>query len=302
MNRFLDPSGYCRTGAGFSVSSICIHQGEEPVIGGKQGICNVFFSGCNLRCIYCQNHEISFVGKSGFSGPSGTTWPAGPPRPENISLHALISRIISILDQGIQAVGFVSPSHVVPQVRMIISELHRQGRKPVFVYNTNAYEKTETIRNLEGMIDVFLPDFKYMDEALAMKLSDAPHYPETALSCIQEMYRQKGSVLITDNEGQAQSGLIIRHLILPGHLDNSISVLHAIAKEISTGVSVSLMSQYYPTVHVQGMEHLERCLYPEEYRQVVSEFESLGFRKGYIQKMDSAQHYQPDFSKDHPFE
>jgi len=219
-----------------------------------------------------------------------------------MTLQEVISKIIAVLDQGVLPVGFVSPSHVVPQVRILIEELHRQGRHPVFVYNTNAYEKADTLRSLEGLIDVYLPDFKYGDARLAMQLSDAPGYPQIALSAIKEMYRQKGSVLVTDDHGQAQSGLIIRHLVLPGHLDNSLSVLHTIAKKISTGVSVSLMSQYYPTVHVQGMEHLERCLYPEEYRQVVSEFESLGFRKGYIQEMDSAQHYQPDFSKDHPFE
>jgi putative pyruvate formate lyase activating enzyme len=214
----------------------------------------------------------------------------------------LIDNIITILDQGIRAVGFVSPSHVVPQVKEIISELRRQGRNPVFVYNTNAYEKAETIRSLESFIDVFLPDFKYMDASLAARLSDAPGYPEIALSAIREMYRQKGSVVITDDEGQAQSGLIIRHLVLPGYTDNSLSVLRTIAGEISTGVAVSLMSQYYPTPYVQNRQDLNRCLYPEEYQQVVSYMESLGFRKGYIQEMDSVSHYRPDFSKNHPFE
>jgi putative pyruvate formate lyase activating enzyme len=217
-------------------------------------------------------------------------------------LQEVVDSISRILDQGVQSVGFVSPSHIVPQVRAIVTELRRQGRDPVFVYNTNAYEKAETIGSLEGMIDVFLPDFKYIDGALAERLSDAPGYPEIALASIQEMYRQKGSVLMTDEQGQAESGLIIRHLVLPGHVDNSICVLHAIAEEISTGVTVSLMSQYYPTVHVEGMKDLGRLLYQEEYRQVVEEMENLGFRKGFIQEMDSAAHYQPDFTRNHPFE
>jgi putative pyruvate formate lyase activating enzyme len=302
VNRLQAPTGYCRTGAGFHVSSVCIHRGEEPAIGGRQGICNIFFAGCNLRCIYCQNHEISFAGKSALTGQSGTTWPAGPPHPDSMTLEDILNNIISILDQGIQSVGFVSPTHVVPQVKAIISGLRKHDRNPVFIYNTNAYDKVEAIRSLEGMIDVYLPDFKYMDAALAAKLSDAPDYPQIALAAIKEMYRQKGSVLITNNDGQAQSGLIIRHLVLPGNVENSLSVLQTIAEEISTGVAISLMSQYYPTRYVKRMKDMGRFLYQDEYRQVVTEFEKLGYRKGFIQEMGSASHYQPDFSKDHPFE
>ena len=302
INRIQAPTGYCKTGAGFHISSICVHRGEEPPVDGKLGICNIFFTGCNLHCIYCQNHEISFLGKSFSKNQYNLASLENHSLSYTLTLNEVIRKIIQILDEGISAVGFVTPSHVVPQVMTIISELRRQGRNPIFFYNTNAYDKVETIRNLEGYIDVFLPDFKYMDPSLASRLSDAKDYPEIALSSIREMYRQKSSSLIINKDGQAESGLIIRHLVLPGNLNNSLSVLRTIAEEISTGVCISLMSQYHPTEHVREIQYLNRCLYAEEYQRVVNEMERLGFRKGYFQEMGSSSHYQPDFSKNHPFE
>ena len=141
-----------------------------------------------------------------------------------MTLSEVIHKIIKILDQGISAVGFVTPSHVVPQVKEIINELRRQGRNPIFVYNTNAYDKVETIREMESYIDVFLPDFKYMDPTVALRLSDAADYPEIALASIREMYRLKSSSLIINEDGQAESGLIIRHLVIPGYVENSLAV------------------------------------------------------------------------------
>jgi len=291
VNRIKSPTGYCKTGAGFHISSICIHRGEEPPVDGKLGICNIFFTGCNLQCIFCQNHEISFIGKS-----------IPKTLPPALKFEEVIQSVIRILDEGISAVGFVTPSHVVPQVKEIISGLRKRGRNPVFIYNTNAYDKAETIRDLENYIDVFLPDFKYMDASLALKLSDAPDYPEIAIASIYEMYRLKSSTLIINEEGQAESGLIIRHLVLPGQVNNSLAVLRAIAEKISTGVCISLMSQYHPTEYVKKIQDLNRCLYTEEYQQVVDEVERLGFRKGYFQNIKSPSYYQPDFSKKHPFE
>jgi putative pyruvate formate lyase activating enzyme len=302
VNRIKAPSGYCKTGAGFHISSICIHRGEEPPVDGKSGICNIFFTGCNMQCIFCQNHEISFTGKSLPKNLSISEKFTTPLQLPELTLEEVTQSIIRILDQGISAVGFVTPSHVVPQVKEIISELRRHGRDPVFVYNTNAYDKVETIRDLESFIDVFLPDFKYMDAALALRLSDAPGYPEIALASIREMYHLKSSTLIINEEGQAESGLIIRHLVIPGHVDNSRAVLRAIAQEISTGVCISLMSQYHPNKYIKNIEDLNRGVYAEEYYHVVEEAERLGFRKGYFQDMDSSMHYNPDFSKEHPFE
>ena len=193
--------GFCGTGTGFEVASVTVHHGEEPVISGTDGICNIFFSGCNLRCIYCQNHQIS-RGKNRASAPLPT-------------LPDLIGRITAILDQGIENIGLVSPSHMVPQVRTVITELHRLGYFPIVVYNTNAYEKVDILRSLEGLVDVYLPDFKYMDGRLAARWSGAADYPEVACAAIKEMYRQKGNRLLTADCGKISSGMIVRHLVLP---------------------------------------------------------------------------------------
>jgi len=288
VNRFDGGTGYCGINAGFNIASICIHRGEEPVISGRNGICNIFFSGCNLHCIYCQNHEISQ--NSYLLQHSG--W----------ELQTVLDKISEILSEGVSAVGFVSPSHVVPQVKEIIKGLNSMGLKPVTVYNTNSYDKVETIRSLSGLIDVYLPDYKYVTPGLAFRFSDAPDYPEVALKAIKEMYYQKGSILRTDKNGRAENGMLIRHLVLPGHAEESKKVLLSIAEELSPGVHLSLMSQYHPTPGVMNIPDLNRSLYLEEYKSVVEYMNSLGFRNGYVQEMESHDTYRPDFRKDDPFE
>jgi len=288
INRFDGNTGYCRTDAGFNIASVCIHRGEEPVISGSEGICNIFFNGCNLRCIYCQNHEISQCGRQANG--------------QVMNLTELLDRIINILSGGISSVGFVSPSHVVPQVKAIIRGLNERGFNPVTVYNTNGYDKRETIKSLSGLIDIYLPDYKYASGELAARYSGAFDYPEVALKAIKEMYFQKGSSLITDENGKAECGLLIRHLVLPGHAEESKKVLKIIAEELSPGVHLSLMSQYHPTDQVKNHLVLSRSLYRSEYESVVETMESLGFRNGWVQEMDSNITYRPDFSKENPFE
>lgn len=289
VDRFKAGSGYCSADAGMNIASVCVHRGEEPPISGPDGICNVFFSGCNLRCLYCQNHEISRPGNS-F-------------RPFRISDFAgIIETITEHLDSGIRAVGFVSPSHVVPQVKAIIRGLRSRGYNPVTVYNTNGYDKRETIRGLDGLIDVFLPDYKYTTPSVALALSGASDYPQTVLEALKEMYYQKGSVLSTDREGRAENGLLIRHLVLPGHASESREVLRSIAEELSTGVNISLMSQYHPTPLVKSHSELGRTLYASEYELVTDAMEALGFRNGWTQDLESYRSYRPDFSREHPFE
>jgi putative pyruvate formate lyase activating enzyme len=288
VNRFEAGTGYCGTDAGLNIALVCIHRGEEPVISGKEGICNIFFGGCNLHCIYCQNHEISRSGSV--------------VRNVGNDLEEVLDQIIKILSGGIPAVGFVSPSHVVPQVKVIIKGLNSRGYKPITVYNTNGYDKLETIRSLEGLIDVYLPDYKYITEHIASEYSDATDYPEIALKAIKEMYYQKGSTLSIDQNGSVDNGLLIRHLVLPGHAEESKKVLHSIAEELSPGVHLSLMSQYHPTKYVKQHPVLNRPLYKKEYKSVVETMESLGFRNGWVQDMDSNLNYRPDFSKENPFE
>lgn len=288
VNRFEGGTGYCRSDAGMNIASICIHRGEEPSISGPAGICNIFFAGCNLRCIYCQNYEISR--------------PDGKCRTNISNLSDALSLIEGILSEDIKAIGFVSPSHVIPQVKVIIRGLNERGLKPITVFNTNSYDKPEVIDSLDGMIDVYLPDYKYVTPSLAGLFSDAADYPQVALSALKRMYYQKGSTLPLDKEGRAENGILIRHLVLPGHSDESKSVLSKLAKEISPGINISLMSQYHPTPFVHIHPDLKRILYKSEYESIVETMEDLGFRNGWIQDMDSNQNYRPDFSKKHPFE
>ncbi len=271
-----------------NIAAICSHRGEEPPISGPEGICNVFFGSCNLRCIYCQNHEISRPGETY--------------RERTFTAEDAADSIERILSEQVKAVGFVSPSHVVPQVKALIRELNRRGHYPVTVYNTNSYDKPEVIDSLEGMIDVYLPDYKYVTPEISAEYSDAFNYPETALKALKRMYFHKGSTMPLDNEGRAQNGILIRHLVLPGHAEESKKVLRSIAEELSPGVHLSLMSQYHPTENVRKYHGLNRNIYREEYESVVETMEELGFRNVWVQNMDSHMNYRPDFSREHPFE
>jgi putative pyruvate formate lyase activating enzyme len=288
VNRFEGGDGYCGMDAGFNIASICIHRGEEPAISGPDGICNIFFSGCNLHCIFCQNHEISHPG-----GDAGLS---------RQSLGYVLDQVEKILASGIRALGFVSPSHVFPQVKAIIRGLKARGLNPITIYNTNGYDKPEVIDSLDGLIDVYLPDYKYVTPEIAEEFSDASDYPSVAIKALKRMYYQKGSTLPLDNESRAMNGILIRHLVLPGHTEESKKVLRSIADELSTGVHLSLMSQYHPTPFVKDHLTLNRSLYKEEYEMISESMENLGFRNGWVQDMDSYKNYRPDFSRDHPFE
>ncbi len=288
VNRFTGREGYCGTDSGLNISSICIHRGEEPPVSGTRGICNIFFSGCNLRCVYCQNHEIS---RPGSHIPNKLD-----------DLNSALDAIEEILSVGVKAVGFVSPSHVVPQVKTIIRGLHKRGLKPVTVYNTNGYDRAGILREIAGLIDVYLPDLKYASPEIAFKYSGAADYPSVAVKALKEMYYQKGSALQLDEDGSVLNGFLIRHLVLPGHSDESIKVLRLIADELSTGVNLSLMSQYHPVDLVRDHPVINRSLHVEEYQKVVDEMNLLGFRNGWLQDPESTSNYLPDFSRDHPFE
>ena len=287
-NRFEDADGYCGADAGLNIASICIHRGEEPPISGPSGICNIFFRGCNLRCIYCQNYDISRPGSV-----TGQLYS---------DLDSVLDIIENILSKDIKAIGFVSPSHVVPQVKAIIRGLNMRGLKPVTVYNTNGYDKAETLRNLGEMIDVWLPDLKYSSAEISSEYSGAGDYAEIAIEALKEMFYQKGSSLIMDEAGRAEKGILLRHLVLPGHSDESKDVLKKIAWEVSPGIHLSLMSQYHPTFQVKEHPVLYRPLDRMEYGSIVEEMEKLGFRNGWIQDMESFENYLPDFSRKHPFE
>jgi putative pyruvate formate lyase activating enzyme len=286
-DRFSGKLGYCKADASFRISSIFAHQGEEPAISGDKGICNIFFTNCNLQCIYCQNHQIS-CNKLDYSA-------------QEMSLEEVLRQITGILSTGINHVGFVSPSHFIPHIKIIVSALRALGLSPVFVYNTNGYDTVESIRGLEDYIDIYLPDFKYSDRELGRKYSDVRDYPEVALAALKEMHRQKGAALPVNEQGYALKGMIIRHLVLPGHPENSVNVLRTIAKELSNDLHISLMSQYYPTYMVMNDEFLGRTLKNREYQRVVDELEELGFENGWVQELSSHESYRPDFNAEKPF-
>lgn len=288
VNRLTGELGYCQTGAGYQISSICLHRGEEPVVSGKNGICNVFFSHCNLQCCYCQNYQISCNSEPAIEC--------------TLALDDVTCRIAAILDQGAHAVGFVSPSHVLLQVQGIICALRDQGRTPVSVYNTNGYDRVQSLAALEPLIDAYLPDLKYMDGTLAGHLSGAPDYPRVAMRSIREMVRQKGVDLVLNDAGEIQSGVIVRHLVLPGHVENSRRVLRFLAEEISPRITISLMSQYSPQTQRCPLPELDRAVTEEEYAAVLDEMDFLGMENGWVQELDSCDCYQPDFVKFHPFE
>jgi putative pyruvate formate lyase activating enzyme len=287
VDRFSGSTGFCRTGASYAIAAITLHRGEEPVISGDKGICNLFFGHCNLRCRFCQNHQIS----RNENAIRGENWP----------LFQVVEAITAILATGVNRLGFVSPAHMVPQMVAIIKELRRRGIHPVIVYNTNGYDRVETLRALEDWVDVYLPDYKYSDPVLAGELSGACDYPKVAAAALVEMYRQKGNILHLDDEGMAERGLIVRHLVLPGAVDNSMQALRFLATTLSPRISLSLMSQYQPTSAVADLTPFNRRILPKEYAQVVAEMERLGFTNGWTQEFASADYYNPDFDQDTPF-
>ena len=286
VDRIAGKKGYCGLDGDIYISSICVHKGEEPPVSGPDGICNVFFSHCNIQCSYCQNFQIS-DNKTDIEHC-------------RMSLETAVGKITEILDTGIPALGFVSPSHQVPQMLQIIDELHKRSYHPIIVYNTNGYDTVETLQMLEGIVDVYLPDFKYSDNAPAFELSDAHAYPRTAFEAITEMYRQKGTDLIINERDYVEKGLIIRHLVLPGLATNSIGVLRLIAKELSPEISVSLMSQYYPPKELKP-NYMNYKVTELEYRLVTEEMERLEMYNGWLQEPGSHKNYRPDFDKPNPF-
>jgi putative pyruvate formate lyase activating enzyme len=271
---------------GYGVASICLHKGEEPPIGGERGICNVFFSHCNLQCVYCQNHQISR--NDAILKPEPT-------------IDEIIEKIIRGLDGGSGHLGFVSPTHMVSRMVDIINAVRKQDRHPVIVYNSNGYDRIEILRQLESYVDVYLPDFKYADPRLGRELSGAEDYPASAIAAIDEMIRQKGTALESDPVTGRLKGVIIRHLVLPGYVQNSMDVLNLIAGEFSTNIHVSLMAQYSPTGNTAGIPHLNRPVFRREYETVTAELERLGFANGWIQELDSKDHLRPDFDRRDPF-
>lgn len=266
--------GFCKMPGQIHAARAGVHYWEEPVISGSFGSGAVFFSGCTLKCAFCQNYDIS---QENF-GKSMTS----------AELRAAFERLI---DEGVQNINLVTPTHFLPD---ILPALEPKLPVPV-VYNCGGYESMETLRQLEGKIDVYLPDFKYSDNALAKKLSSAPDYFETASAAILEMYRQVGKPVIEGDE--MKRGVLVRHLVLPGCVDNSLGVLDWVAEHFRSGdILFSLMSQYVPMGRAAEMPPFDRRITELEYDSVLSYMMLLGIEDGYTQDFSSAERgYTPSF-------
>ena len=267
--------GFCRMPAELRAARAALHYWEEPALSGSFGSGAVFFSGCTLRCVFCQNGVISHenFGKVLSSA----------------KLRAVFERLI---DEGCQNINLVTPTHFLPT---ILPALTPRLSVPV-VYNCGGYERVETLRALEGLVDIYLPDMKYSDAALAGRLSGASDYPEIADAAIREMYRQVGPVVVEDEI--MQRGMIVRHLVLPGSIDNSLGVLEWFAETFPRGdVWLSLMSQYVPMGRAKDMPPFDRMVTEDEYDAVLSYLDLLGIENGYTQDFSAANTSSiPDFN------
>jgi len=279
-------STFCKAGLLPAVASFCDHHGEEPMLSGKKGAGTVFFAGCSLGCVYCQNYEISW--QSDIS-------------PFEISIGELADKILGLQAKGCHNIEFVSPTHFLPQlVEALVIAIERGLSVPI-VYNTSGYEEVPTLKVLEGIVDVYLPDTKYWDEGSGKKFSDAPDYSNVTKLALKEMWRQVGRLILDDN-GVAQKGLVVRHLVLPNSIAGTSQWLRFIYEEISPKVFVSLMSQYLPMNKANGFPEISHSISSKEYDQAVDALENSGIEEYVMQELDSDKHYLPDFkSKGHPF-
>lgn len=269
-------AGYCGVGASLRAARAGLHFWEEPCISGTGGSGAVFFSGCNLGCIFCQNRLISRGG-------------AG----KEITVKRLREIFDELIRQGADNINLVTPTHYTD---VLIEALSEEKLPVPVVWNTGAYESVETLKKLEGLADIYLPDYKYADAELAKRFSGAADYPETAWKAIGEMYRQRGDYVF-DEDGMLQSGVIIRHLVLPGHIGNTLDVIDRVTEGYTEeNVLFSLMSQYTPPKEKLPYEELNRRLTQEEYDEAVDYLYLCGIENGYVQELSSAkEEYTPDF-------
>jgi len=283
VNRLKDEKGFCRSGKELIVSSAVVHFGEEPPISGTNGSGTIFFSNCNLKCIFCQNYQISQMGMG-----------------DKVTTEELADMMLSLQNKGAHNINLVSPTHFLPQILEGLYKAIEKGLKIPIVYNTGGYDSLETIKLLDGIVDIYLPDMKYSDNSAAEKLSSAPDYPQHNQATIMEMFRQVGNLKL-DNSKVAVKGLLIRHLILPEDLAGSYNMLPFLANKISKDVWIGLMSQYHPSYMANKDKRLCRKITDEEYTKVIKRAEDLGFKNCLIQETNSSDLFLPDFEKAQPF-
>lgn len=278
VNRLNGNIGRCKSNGNIKLAMASIHNFEEPCISGENGSGTVFFSNCNMNCVFCQNYKISQQGLG-----------------REISIEELAEIFIDEQNKNAENINLVTPTMYVYHIIEAIKIAKNKGLKIPIVYNSNGYENVETIKKLKGYIDIYLPDLKYYDDDLAFKYSGVKNYFENATSAIKEMYNQVGSPVLDEN-GMMKKGLIIRHLILPNNLQNSKDVLKWINDNIDKKVFVSVMAQYFPTNKAKDFPEINRKLTKEEYEEIENYLYSLDLDNGYIQELgEHEEEYVPDF-------
>ena len=269
VNRPGGERGYCGAGARARVASYDAHHGEEPPISGTRGSGTLFFSHCTARCIFCQNYTISQTGLG-----------------DDMSTSELVGAMITLQRRGCHNINLVSPTHFVPQILAAVALAVSKGLRIPLVYNTGGYESVETLRLLDGVVDIYMPDAKYADDDVARELSGLEGYVEANRTAMLEMKRQVGAALQTDADGVAYRGMVVRHLVLPDGLSQSREVLAWIARELGRDTYVNLMAQYYPAHRAVGHPSLGRRLYRDEYRDALEAMEELGLETGWSQALN----------------
>jgi putative pyruvate formate lyase activating enzyme len=265
VDRTAGEVGACGAGANPAVSSFNVHNGEEPPISGSRGSGAIFMTHCNLACIFCQNYPISQMGNG-----------------RQVTCERLAEMMLSLQQRGCHNINFVTPTHFMPQILTSVLLAARQGLRLPLVWNSSGYDGLDALRLLDGVIDIYMPDSKYGDDASALKYSNAPDYVRHNRAALREMHRQAG-VLQLDQNGIAARGLIIRHLVLPGNASGSDAVLDFIATQLGADVFMSIMDQYFPAHRAASFPEMNRSITREEYEAVLDAAERHGLDQGWIQ-------------------
>jgi len=285
VSRLEGKTGFCKVGSGIQVSHAGLHFGEEPPISGTNGSGTIFFSGCNLRCVFCQNYQISQEFQQG--------------RTRTLTTDELASEMLRLQDEGAHNINFVSPSHMIFQMADAIQSARRKGLIVPVLYNSNGYDSVDALRQIRGLVDIYIPDIKYMEYEPGKKFSHVDDYADIVPGVIREMLNQTGH-LVMGRDGIAVRGVLARHLVLPGCLENSRQCLRFLA-DLSPDIHVSIMSQYSPQYKARDFPDINRPLTEDEYDEITDYALELGLENAFIQKLESQAHYLPDFDQELPF-
>ena len=278
-NRKDNKNGYCGVvGTDIYLARAALHMWEEPCISGECGSGTVFFSGCSLRCVYCQNYNIAHA-KNGKA----------------VSRERLSEIFLELQEKGAHNINLVTPTHYTPEVIWAVENARKHGLKLPIVYNCSGYEKVETLKMLNGIVDIYLTDFKYMHTELAKRYSNASDYPEVAKAALAEMVRQTGSAEFSE-DGMMKKGVVVRHLLLPGYLENAKAVIKYVYDQYGDAVFLSLMNQYTPLPQVKKYPEINRKVTEEEYDELVDYAIDIGVENGFIQEGETAEEsFIPEF-------